>query len=108
MRRFGSCRARRTARRKICSGNFCHWRWPAYSFTQPAFSQHSPNQKLAPSFHEEVLNELSQGSKLQEWMTSEQHVAWVEQQGGSRIVKLDFVLHLRKKPVRENSGWQRR
>ncbi|HEV2663719.1 MAG TPA: hypothetical protein VG324_02350 [Blastocatellia bacterium] len=43
----------------------------------------------APSFHEEVLREFSPESKPQEWMASEHHVAWVEKQGGSRIVKLD-------------------
>ncbi len=43
----------------------------------------------APSFHEEVLREFSPGSKPQEWMASEHHVAWVEKQGGSRIVMLD-------------------
>src|SRR5262245_13207010 len=43
----------------------------------------------APSFHEEVLREFSPEGKPQEWMASEHHVAWVEKQGGSRIVKLD-------------------
>ncbi len=48
----------------------------------------------APSFHEEVLGEISPGSKLQGWMgmwmaNEHNHVAWVEQQGGNQIVKLD-------------------
>ncbi len=39
--------------------------------------------------HEEVIGELSPGSKMEIARSSENHIAWIEKKGGSRIVKLD-------------------
>ena len=43
----------------------------------------------APSFHEEVIAELSPGSEMKGMLMNEHHVYWFEKQGSNHMVKMD-------------------
>lgn len=59
----------------------------------PAFVARAQQSALAQDvtnpFHEGVLAEVAQGSELKEVCFGDKHVAWIENQGGKRVVKLD-------------------
>jgi hypothetical protein len=61
----------------------------AGQYGQKTQAQVTQSTISTPSFHEDVIGELSPGSELQDLAASEHHIAWVEKQGGSRTVRLD-------------------
>jgi len=56
---------------------------------QKTQAQVAQNTTSTPSFHEDVIGEISPGTELQDLAASEHHIAWVEKQHGSLTVRLD-------------------
>jgi len=56
---------------------------------QDAKSQVPSTKDSATAFHEEVIAELSPGSKLKDALVGRTHLAFVEEQAGKRTVRLD-------------------
>ena len=61
----------------------------AGQYGQKTQAQVTQSTISTPSFHEDVIGELSPGSELQDLVASEHHIAWVEKQSGSLTVRLD-------------------